>query len=194
MKMNKIAVAGLAMILSAPAFAGSDAFTLILEGIVEAGRIKKERENGYSAPTTPSRLPTGRSNDQDSDDKWTSDENSGDKWTSDENTSQRGTKKIRLQGTWSGSPTCPIKFIRLDENSYMIQCENDGFMHQMPVIWDGDHMLKGNMERFDKTTGCKTSSSGYVSVIDEDNLVFRFKGFNGCGVNTGPGTENWTRN
>jgi trypsin-like peptidase len=94
--------------------------------------------------------------------------------------------RTSLVGPWQGSPFCPLIFSTDDGKRIEGNCDNEGFLHKFVGDYFSPTKVRLRITRIDRKTGCSTTVSGELEVIDHNTIRVRQDGWNGCGVRTEP--------
>lgn len=108
------------------------------------------------------------------------------------NTKTTGTSPTMV-GNWSGSPGCPIVFTHDDGQTVDGNCNNGGFHHLIHGTYASGDTINITVTRIDLSNNCSTSVPGNIHIHDNNHVTFSQEGWNGCGVKTGPGSQEWHR-
>jgi hypothetical protein len=99
-----------------------------------------------------------------------------------------------MMGNWRGSPDCPITFYKDDGRDVEGNCDNGSYNHIIRGSYSrrNPNRISTTITRIDPNR-CETSVSGYIEVINNNHVKSWQTGWDGCGVRTQPGTQDWYR-
>ncbi len=97
-------------------------------------------------------------------------------------------KNVSLVGSWVGSPGCTLVIYKDDGKNVEGSCDMASYRHKIAGTYDDLTKISITITRTDPS-GCATNTIGYIKIINRDSAEFGQKGWDGCGVTTGPVTQ-----
>jgi hypothetical protein len=95
-------------------------------------------------------------------------------------------------GNWTGSPDCPIVFTKDSGTLVEGSCNNASYKHTFRGRYVAPRRIDLVLTRVDPAN-CSTSVNTSIFILNNNQLLYRQGGWDGCGVKTQPGEQNWTR-
>lgn len=98
-----------------------------------------------------------------------------------------------LIGSWYVGSDCTVVFYKDNGKTIEGSCDNNAFKHKLVGVYSDSNHIAVTITRLDLSSGCETSTNGFITIIDNDHLTMGQEGWNGCGVSTSSVTQSLIR-